>query len=184
MYCEAKTSQARESAVVALCYVLENLVSALLPIITFTIDELYPHLPAYLRKQHNTIWTIPWPMEGAYADESFDESFWKQVHHQFHSTFDQLKKDGVVKDLLDLVVSCDKPFNQDGDILGVSLLGFDLDDTLLFGHKPLAIFEVAGNAFKVYKSNLQKCPRCWKRLAHAEGELCDRCKTVVQHAIN
>lgn len=182
MYCEPLDSFRRQSATAALGYVLENLVGTLLPIITFTIDELYEHLPDYLKNSHENIWQFKWPRRKVGMPASFDEQFWKAVHREFHAVFTELKAKELAKDLLDVVVSCDSQFEQDGDFLGVSLLGFDLDKALLLGREPLANFQVAGKTFKVYKSSLEKCPRCWKRVALAENNLCARCKTVINHA--
>lgn len=44
--------------------------------------------------------------------------------------------------------------------------------------KALAEFKIDNIGFKIVKSSLNKCPRCWKFLAKEDGCLCPRCNGV------
>ena len=59
LYCDAQSSHERRSAQTALCIILKELTQLIAPVLVFTADEIWSHLPAGLRSEdsvHLTVW--------------------------------------------------------------------------------------------------------------------------------
>lgn len=208
LYCDKGARQ--HSAHTALKTILVNLVNVLSPILTYTVEEVLDHAPHWLKKSHPHVFTLrpkfEWKSQTA---GKFVEGYWKEALKEFNACFDSLKSEGLVKDSLEVVVvrnlgevmepalaAAEKElgpgsvpqFTGAADFLGVSDLKDQVTSLTELGKQSenyLGSFRVSWaegrtDTFIVFRSENHKCPRCWKRNALIEGEVCSRCKEVIK----
>ena len=188
-YTTPRESLARRSCQTALHHIAEALVRWLAPILSFTADEIWQHLPG---RRGETVFTEQW-YSGLFAldaDDPFDRGFWDQVlavRMAVGRHLELARKSGTIGSALDaeLDLYCDSAMQG---ILG------KLEDELRFvlitsyaRVHPLAEcpadaspIDVAGVSVRITPSAWKKCARCWHHRedvgANTEHpELCGRC---------
>jgi hypothetical protein len=87
--------------------------------------------------------------------------------------FDRLKQEGKMKDTLEVSLEVDRRIYFEG-----------IEDWFVVGHvseitqkEALAEWQGLPGLFRIVKSDLNKCERCWKR--NAKETLCERCQKVL-----
>ncbi len=179
LYCDAKDSKTRKGAQVAMYLIAKSMLALIAPVLTYTADEILEHSPAIFKGDLEDIFDLEY-QELPEFKNTINEELLIKARENFFEVVDKLRKDKVVKTTLELAIVGDSnPFNIKEqknleDWFGVSGFGSDLEG------QELAEFEVDNLTFKIIKSPLHKCPRCWRYTAKAENELCDRCKEVVK----
>jgi len=195
-YTTQADSLARRSCQSAMFHIVEAMVRWLAPIVSFTADELWQHLPG---DRSESVFTQTW-YEGLFAldqDGAFDRGFWAQVtaaRTAVAKQMEQLRGDGAIGSSLDaeLDLYCD-------DALYAVLER--LEDELRFVHitsqarlHPIAekseaaiATELDGLFVQIAASEHEKCSRCWHRREDVGSntehpELCGRCVTNVDGA--
>jgi len=195
-YTTQADSLPRRSCQTAMFHIVEAMVRWLAPVISFTADEVWQHLPG---ERSESVFTQTW-YDGLFAldqDDSLDRGFWAQVTAASTAVakqMQQLRADGAIGSSLDaeLDLYCDA---------GLYAVLEKLEDELRFVHitsyvrlhpldeKPEQVVatELEGLFVVVSASEHGKCSRCWHRREDVGStpdhpELCGRCVTNVDGA--
>ncbi len=179
LYCDAKESIERVSAQSAMALIANKMLSLVAPIITYTADEIVEHAPKAIKGDAKDFTDLLYSPIGE-VESDLDEEYMIEAREKFFEIVDRLKKEKKIKSTLELVI---QSFSKElaklsatdaEDWFTVSKIVCDEED-----ERPLGTFEVKGDIFAIYYSKKHKCPRCWKYKADGEGELCKRCKEVI-----
>ena len=179
LYCDAKDSKERRASQSAMAMIAHALISALAPILTYTMDELLEYAPEFLKDGVDNIFDVK-KYHLPEVSLNLNETHLLEAKEKFSEIKDNLSKDKIIKSTLELIVYTDSE-----DILAldptiaedwflVSKISNDKMDNAL------ASFEVDGKVFEIYKAVEAKCPRCWKYKSQSEETLCERCESVVK----
>ncbi len=204
MYCGS--AEDRLGGQEAMALILRAMIGLLAPILTFTCDEVLKHIDQQILAQAGLkdvlpcadIFDFPY-FSVPNVEGTFPEPFAKDIISKLHGLTDQLKQDGKLKNPLELIVVGPNFVGLGGitnetmeEWLVVSAyinyghpslrqspekLGeLKVDASGLFSDRKGEVFEV----FEVYRSNMKKCPRCWKHNV-VNTELCNRCTDVIKN---
>lgn len=190
-YTTQADSLARRSAQTALWHIAEALVRWLTPIVSFTADEIWEHLPG---ARPGTVFEAEW-YDGLFAleDETFDRAFWEQIlelREAVAKRVETLRADKTLGATLEAEIDlyCPEALAARWQALGEELR-FVLISSEARVH-PLAEAPQAADSarledgteyrFTVMPTRHPKCVRCWHRRADvganaAHPELCGRC---------
>ena len=178
LYCDGKDSKTRRGSQSAMAIILKPLLMLLAPVITYTADEIFDQLPAFLKGDAEDIFDMVYAPIDAPAS-LFEETYMAEARNQFSIIVDALKKEKTIKDTLELVIyaesekvkALDRTDAEDWFQVSKVIFHDEADE--------LGSFEVEGDKFKILKADKSKCPRCWKFRASAEDCLCERCAEVM-----
>ncbi|MCV3445068.1 isoleucine--tRNA ligase [Campylobacter lari] len=177
LYCNAKDDSKRVSAQSAMVLIARKLFALLAPSLTYTIDEALEHANVAIKENAKDVFDLLNKQGFEYEYKIEDELFIKS-REKFFEIIDGLKKDKIIKSTLELSLqtSANELLSEDleeiADWFMVSVVE-SIDE-----QKALAEFKIDNIGFKIVKSSLNKCPRCWKFLAKEDGCLCPRCNGV------
>ena len=185
---------ARRSCQTALWYIAEALVRWMAPIMSFTADEIWNHLPG---KRSQYVFTEEWfdGLFGLAADESMNDAYWAEllkVRGEVNKVIEQARADKRIGGSLEAGVT----LYADADLAEkLTHLGEELRFVLLTSGATVADYAQAtedaqqselikGLKIALHKADGEKCPRCWhyttdigQNAAHAD--VCGRCATNV-----
>lgn len=178
LYCNSKEDKKRLSSQSAMLTILENLLTLLAPILTYSVDEALKHAPKILKDKKSTILDLEYKdMESFTLKEDFE--YLLASREQCFMVMDRLKKDKKIKNSLELEIYT----------ASIKALEFkELDEWFIVSgiltQKPKDIeildsFFVGDDEFVLYLSSKNRCPRCWKQNVIEEAKLCSRCQEVV-----
>jgi isoleucyl-tRNA synthetase len=189
LYVSAAASRKRRSAQTALFEITVSLVRLMAPILVFTAEEVWQHLPGFPGKTASVHLTqLPEPI-AAHEDEALEERWARvlEVRGEVNRALELARVDKVVGHSLDAEVSLSLP-EQLRDLLGgqeellsqvfiVSKVSLTQADDIKDGIEAVA---VPGLVIQVRPAPGAKCARCW---VHREGvgshrehpEICSRC---------
>ena len=167
-YTVAKESPVRRSAQTALFHILEALVRWIAPILSFTAEEIWGHMPArpvpsvFLSE----FYSLP-PVS-----EQFSESFWPellQLRTKVNEALETQRAAGLIGSSLEAALRIVSPRAPDWAVLG---------DELRFLLLTSAVELVEGPELQISVSKAPgaKCERCWHYHGHLnDDKLCPRC---------
>ncbi|MDH5464629.1 MAG: class I tRNA ligase family protein, partial [Thiovulaceae bacterium] len=178
LYCDAKESTTRKSTQTAMAYMLQTMLGLVAPILTYTCDEVYENLPAFLKNDGDDIFDFVYkPIPELTSNLDVEKLSAARV--KFSEIVDTLKKEKVLKSTLELEIETDDPTLM-------SLDKKDREDWLVVSDinekstgQELGSFVVDGITFSIHKATQAKCPRCWKFQSTDEESLCSRCEGVI-----
>lgn len=174
-YTIATNNRARRSAQTAIYHILEAMVRWLAPILSFTAEEIWQHMPGeraesvFLSEFYDRLFDL--------SRDDFDASFWQllmQCREHVNTALEQARKEGVIGGSLEAEITLTLPAEQ---CAALARLG----DELRFAFIVSAVHLQAGEtAVQVVKSAAVKCERCWHHVASVgesaeHPELCARC---------
>jgi len=188
-YTLPENSAARRSAQTAMYHILEALVRWLAPILAFTAEELWAHMPG---KRADSVFLVTWGEAPLVLDdaEELNRDFWEtllSVREMVSKELEGLREQGTIGSALDAEVQLYCEPSLYGKI---AVLNEELRFILITSDASiLAIEEAPEGAIKtdleglslvVSGSDKVKCVRCWHRRPdvgeHKEHpELCGRC---------
>ncbi|MCU7959512.1 MAG: isoleucine--tRNA ligase [gamma proteobacterium symbiont of Bathyaustriella thionipta] len=188
-YTCATDSNNRRSAQSAIYHTIEAMVRWLAPILSFTADEIWEHIPG---EHESSLFIQPWyeHLSAMPAGSRFSLDEWKQlqaIRSAVSTALEQLRKDNRIGSSLDAEVDlyCDETssalLQPLGDELRFLLITSDAALHLLANAPQDAQqTELAGIKLLVRVSEEAKCVRCWHHRAdvgqHPEHpEICGRC---------
>lgn len=167
LYCNKEGNAERQGAVLVLWTILQGMLPLVAPLFTYTAQEVLNYCPAWAKKPFKDVFDLRYYPPLSSSPFGWDVTYWKKALEDFHLQFDQLKQKGKMKDTLE--VSLEMKYTFEG-----------AEDWFVVGHvseftdrEALAEWE----GFRLVKSHLNKCERCWKR--NAENNLCKRCEQVL-----
>lgn len=188
-YTTPADSRARRSCQTAMFHIAEAMVRWLAPILSFTADEIWSHLPG---RHDTTVFAATWH-QGLFAldvDAPLGRAFWNRVlaiRTEVSRQLELARKEGVIGSSLDAEVElyCEPELLQTlarlQDELRFVLITSDARlHPLAERPAEAAATDLEGLAVRVISSPHPKCVRCWHHRkdvgAHAEHpELCGRC---------
>ena len=194
-YTTPADSLARRSAQTAMWHIAEALVRWLMPVLSFTADEIWEHLPG---ERNGPVFAAEW-YDGLFSlgEETLDHDFWEeilQLREVIAKRIEGLRNEQVLGSTLEAEVDlyCSEPLATRW-----GLLGEELRFLLITSDVRVHALEAAGPdaesgqledgtrfRFQVQPSSHAKCERCWHRRADVGADpdhpaLCGRCVTNV-----
>tara|TARA_Y100000034_G_scaffold136330_1_gene212234 strand:+ start:6063 stop:8822 length:2760 start_codon:yes stop_codon:yes gene_type:complete len=199
MYCGSCAD--RKSGQQAMMVILRAMTGLLAPILTFTCDEVLSHSPNYTWRESHMAGRGKDIFDFSYTpirkvEYDFDETLAKEVIAKLHELTDELKREGKLKNPLELMVGgpdlSEKGLTNETmeEWLVVSKYAQQYEpirrvsnDDDLVHPTTLGNFKVGEEEFTVFHSNMEKCPRCWKHNVNVnpQTDLCNRCESVIQN---
>ncbi len=186
LYCSLPGDPARRSAQTALMQIMERLVLLMAPILTFTAEEIWQHLPG---RHLKSVQLADWPAKvDQWQDENLGQRWKKLLEAREEVTWalEQARKGKVIGGSLEARVTV----WAEGEILELLKQYTELLPTLYIvsaaevreGLEDAPAEALTGQRYPVkvlvVKSAGHKCPRCWI-FTDSAGELCPRCSAVV-----
>jgi isoleucyl-tRNA synthetase len=171
LYCDVVDSVRRVSTRATLYDLADTLIRLIAPVLPFTAEEAWEHLPGSDDKSIHLQTFHP------VADINIDEAAWNAfftVREQINTALDQAKKDKVIGSSIAATVTVP---NLDGSF--AESLGETYEQLFIVAKVK------AGETILVEAAAGVKCPRCWNVDKAAEpshvvhNELCPRCFKVV-----
>ena len=182
-------SAARRSSQTAMYHIIEALTRWMAPILSFTADELWEHLPG---ERGESIFLTTWYQNLAPLAENtqFDSSFWQQVfdvRDAVSKELEVLRADGKIKGGLTAEVSL---YAEPTLFDSLNALGDELKFVLITSRatlltaadKPADAIDttIDGLSLALSPSEHERCDRCWHQsveVGHDDThpELCNRC---------
>lgn len=188
-YTTKADSLARRSCQTALWHISEALVRWIAPILSFTADEIWGHLPK-VDGRSEFVFTEEF-YEGLFGlgeNEKLDDSYWQKllkVRAEVNCVLERARNDKLIGAGLEAKVTV---YANDEIRPLLEQLGNELRFVLITSQavvKPLAEADVAegdfpGLAVKVERADGEKCPRCWHYATDigantAHPHICGRC---------
>ena len=182
-YTTQADSLARRSAQSALYHISHAMVCWLAPVLSFTAEEIYQHLPG---ASDNSIFLETWyeGLVGGYSNQSIDVA--REINSHVRKQLEKMRRDKTIGSSLDAEIDiyCDDTVFQALTALGDELRFVFITSAVRvhkITDKPSDELEIDKSlAILVNKSVHQKCVRCWHHcedVAHSteHPELCGRC---------
>ncbi len=188
LYTTQPNSLARRSAQSALYHILEAMVRWLAPVLTFTSDEIWTHIPG--ERSESVLGSTWYDGLAQFADQSLGRSFWEHIvtlRDAVKKELERLRQEGAIGSSLgaEVTLFADAQWHQ-----RLALLGDELKFVLITSEAHLCSesersaasveTEVAGIWMEVTAAAHQKCVRCWHQRPDVGAdrdhpELCGRC---------
>lgn len=193
-YTTQKESVARRSTQTAMFHLIEAMVRWLAPILTFTAEEIWQHLPG---KRPPSVLLTTWYEEltALKVDEPMNPDFWDKirlVRNAVNKEIEQYRNQGKLGAPLEAAVSlyCDKDLKQQLDILGDELrfilITSEASVHVHAAKEDASVTDVPDLSLRIeVLTAYPKCERCWHRRREV-GEnathptLCARCIVNVE----
>jgi isoleucyl-tRNA synthetase len=198
MYTFAPTSHARRSAQTVLWQITEALVRLVAPILTFTADEIWEHLPAIEGREASVhLVQFPKPEEIFSEDPAPLIEEWKTligVRDEVLKLLEQARQEKTIGKALEADVSI-----AANDALGKLLKTHESSLKELFNVSSAEIVSAnvdskTGSVWQTEGADIQiqarpasghKCARCWNFMPHVSSygiweNVCDRCQSALK----
>lgn len=181
LYCDEKGSKRRTSAQSTMALITKQLLMLLAATLTYSVDEALEHSNPIIKGNAKDVFDIVWEDNFEFKFNSLNDELLLEAREKFLEQIDILKKDKVIKSTLELCLqtTANELLSQDLE---------DIEDWFMVSEvksldqsEAIASFSVAEQEFKILKSSLYKCPRCWKFQAKDENSLCPRCMKVMKN---
>ena len=192
-YTTQEDSLARRSAQTALYHIAKAMVRWIAPILSFTAEELWEHIPGeQLESVHLSQWYDALPTLA--GTEAMGQQFWRtvmDVKAAVNKVLEAKRNDGVIGGALEAEVTlyCDGELadrlQQLGDELRFALITSRAEIKPLNASTGAQDTEIDGLEIAVIQSPHAKCARCWHHRADVganadHSELCGRCVENVE----
>ena len=196
LYVSAPGSIARGSAQSALYFILQVLLKNMAPVLSFTAEEIYRHLPDALRGESPTVFGWRPEFSGLNIIDQKEKELWdlvSTVRQEVTKAIEPWRKSKELGHSLDSRVvlyldpeklaSLQTLESQLRDVFIVSRADLRSQDQA--GKDAFVSQEVEGLSIEVYRAPGGKCPRCWvysEKLNESSGEkeVCPRCAQVLE----
>ncbi len=189
LYVSAATSGQRRSAQTALFEIAVTLVRLMAPILAFTAEEVWEHIPSFPGKSESVHLELKPEVVAAYEDEALDEQ-WNRIlaiRAEVNRALELARKNGEVGHSLDAEIT----LGVSGELLE-HVRGFEdgLSRVFIVSRVRLAepgsldtgieAVDIPGMLIQVEPSSAEKCARCWVHDATVgthrdQPEICSRC---------
>jgi len=181
-------SLAHKSCQTALYHIMQAMVRWFMPIMSFTAQELWPHIPGNQNNNQETLFWETW-YEGLFVSEGMDNislQDWKvisQVKDEVNRYIEQMRKDGGIGSSLEAEVVL---YVSDELAASLEKLQDELRFVLITSQAKVVKgqagtgTELEGLSIELSASSHEKCERCWHRredigLDAQHPTLCARC---------
>ena len=180
-YTVATDNRARRSAQTAIWHILEAMVRWLAPILSFTAEEIWQHMPG--TREESVFLSRFYDGLTSY-DSAFDAAYWAdiiRVREEVNVALENARKDGRIGGSLEAALHISAP---DATHQNLARLGDEL--RFLFITSAVTLDKGDALAVRVQKADGDKCERCWHILPTVNHDpaypgLCPRCVENVAH---
>lgn len=180
LYCDEKDFKRRVSSQSAMALIAKELFIVLAPCLTYTIDEALEHCNVLIKGNVKDVFDLVDNNEFKY-DFNINDDLLIKSREKFFEQVDILKKEKIIKSTLELnlQISSNEILSNELEEIQDWFIVSKIED---YNKESQALceFKVDEHDFKILKSNLHKCPRCWKFQAQEEDGLCPRCSKVLK----
>jgi len=179
LYTTPAKSAARRSAQTAMYHIVHAMVRWLAPILSFTAEEIWSHLP---EKVGASVFHSTWHALPVVRADDIDWSALLELRAEVARELERLREAGTIGSGLEAEVEI---LCLPGDLSRYAALGDELRFFLITSAaRVIADPSVAARAVKVRATTAPKCVRCWHRREDVgtdavHPELCGRCVTNV-----
>ncbi len=186
LYTMPRNSRGRKSAQTALYHILKAFVRWIVPILSFTAEELWKHVPGESSESALiSTWYDGWP-EGIAVDHEFWNRIIK-VRNTVIRELESLRDKGDIGSSLDanVTIYADECYFKDLDSLGDELKFLTITSScaikqLTTCSDSAVKTELADVSLQVEKSTNEKCARCWHQTPDVDTnpnypKICSRC---------
>jgi isoleucyl-tRNA synthetase len=197
LYVESADGPLRRSAQTALWHILSFLVRDMAPVLSFTAEEIFAHIPLSLRGGEKTVFALPPLAPAGFMLDAQSRQSWDSLlaaRGVVTRAIEALRRDGVVGHSLDTRVTLyvSGHLERKLKVLNTDVCAFCIVSQLRIAplaDAPAEAFsdpEVEGVAVMVEKSLGGKCERCWMYSTElgadaAHPALCPRCAAVLKN---
>ncbi|MFT4300830.1 MAG: isoleucine--tRNA ligase [Desulfovibrio sp.] len=196
LYASAPASEERRSAQTALWHILCLLLRDMAPVLSFTAEEIFSHLPESLRGPEPTVFALPALEAAPYLFDEGTRDDWNvllAVRGAVTKAIEPMRREGIIGHSLDtritLFVADELRQRLEGlhtDLRAVCIVSQLQLEAL--DRAPQAAYqdeEIAGLAIGVEKARGEKCERCWIYSTDLGTDpehpaLCPRCTAVIK----
>ena len=180
-YTIATDNRARRSAQTAIWHILEAMVRWLAPILSFTAEEIWQHMPG--AREESVFLSRFYDGLTSY-DSAFDAAYWAdliRVREDVNVALENARKDGLIGGSLEAALHITAP---EATYQNLARLGDEL--RFLFITSAVSLEKGDALAVRVQKADGDKCERCWHILPTVNHDpaypgLCPRCVENVAH---
>jgi len=187
-YTTPENSLARRSAQTAMFHILSAMVRWLAPVLSFTAEEIYQHLPG---EKETSVFVLTW-YEHLFVSTQKDmgQAYWHDIikwRDEINKALETVRKSGKIGSALEaeVILYCDNVIYE-----ALKKLGKELRFVFITSSAKIAYLsektetavhtDIDGLLVDIVSSQYEKCVRCWHRRdsvgRHAEhSSLCDRC---------
>jgi isoleucyl-tRNA synthetase len=195
LYVSAADSVERRSAQTALWQITMALIGDIAPVLSFTAEEAFSHLPDAIRPDVKTVLGMRFAMDEAYLMDEAERQRWETVatvRAEVTKAIEPVRKAGTVGHSLNTHVTV---YAREGLLDDLRAEGVDLEEICIVSKASLAPLdeapadafaseEVDGLRIGVAVAPGEKCERCWKYSEElgtdaAHPALCPRCTGVM-----
>jgi isoleucyl-tRNA synthetase len=179
LYTTPAKSHARRSAQTAMYHIAESMVRWLAPVLSFTAEEIWPHLPG---RREASVFHATWHVLPEVPADDIDWEAFLALRAEVARELERLREAGEIGSPLEaeVEVACSAAEHLRYAALGDELRFFFITSAARVVIEPA----IAGRLVRVRPVGAAKCVRCWHRRddvgSHSEHpELCGRCVTNV-----
>ena len=194
LYTMRADSPARLSAQTAMQHILESLVRCLMPILSFTAEEIWQHMAG--EREASVLFATHYTGFATAQQDSEQDAFWQQlidIRNEVSKKIADVRAQGLIGSALDANVTIYahadivERLNTLGDELRFVFIssGARVAPLTELANTESASTDIDGVFIQVDSSDEQKCVRCWHRRAdvgafNAHPQLCGRCVENIQ----
>ncbi len=198
LYVFAPDSRERRSAQTALYYILLMLTQDMAPVLSFTAEEVFTHMPAALRPELATVFALRWEPDADMALNEDDKArlqLLQDVRSAVTRAIEPKRKAGEIGHSLDTKVTlyCGPELLADLETASADLRELCIvsqAETAPLDQAPADAFapeELESLRISVSRAAGEKCDRCWvhnltltQGTAENSGSICPRCQAALQ----
>ncbi|NMB20473.1 MAG: isoleucine--tRNA ligase [Firmicutes bacterium] len=191
LYCDPANSKKRRSAQTALLIIIKELTQLLAPVLVFTADEIWEHLPETVRTEKSVHFTTWQELPAEYWDSDLDarwEAF-LEIRRVVSKGLEMARVDKLIGAANEAAVviyanerhlSVLESFAEDLRLLfivsAVELRPLDEQQEVLYSEEGISV--------DVARAEGEKCERCWKYFPELSGDaehstICQRCSEAL-----
>ncbi len=196
LYSSAPGEAGRRSAQTALWRILLLITADMAPVLSFTAEEVFSHIPEALRPKKSTVFALPSAEAPVLRLSAEERACWDTVlalRAEITKAIEPLRKAGDIGHGLDTAVTVYAPAELRASLenLGTDLRAlfivsqFALEDAAKAPASAVAAQDLEGVRIQVAKAAGEKCSRCWIYSTElgtdpAHPETCPRCTAVLK----
>lgn len=182
--------KARRSAQTAMYHVIQAMVRWIAPVLSFTADEIWSHLPG---EKLESVFLETWyePLESLRLESAFEPTYWQQlmnVRTAVNKELEKVRQAGEIGGSLEAKVTLSgseelvEALGRMGDELRFLLMTSEVE--VLPADSKGGSSDAEAFTIRVTKLEHKKCERCWHYResvgqSAAHPTLCDRCETNI-----
>ncbi|MDX1582583.1 MAG: isoleucine--tRNA ligase [Thermoanaerobaculia bacterium] len=187
LYIEAPDSKKRRSAQTAIYRLINGLVTTAAPIIPFTADEIYEYIPG---RRHDSVHLTGFDEWEPVAMPEAKAAQWSRLF-ELREVVSKVLEEARARKEIGQSLAADIAMTGDVERL-TSEIDFDLSKLFIVSHvdlvdeigDPAATADLEDEPISIGMKSARgnKCGRCWhyREEVSEDGELCERCESIVQ----